>query len=228
MKNLFFKIKMAVTICLLSILSIACNRGADTTEDSAASEDGMMDTTSETTMMDTSSMDNTMMAGMHQHMQEMQHMKMTGDPDYDFAQMMTMHHQGAIRMSENELANGTDARLKEIANRTITSSKADIQKLQNYTSTNKAAAGDTAATMRMMKPMHAMMEQMHGKDMMGNMSTDQHFAQMMVHHHNSGIEMAREYLKQGKNQQLKTLAQKIIDEQQKEVKEMQAWQQQNK
>lgn len=78
----------------------------------------------------------------------------------------------------------------------------------------------------MMAHMHQNMEEMQGmrSQMMGD--PDYYFAQMMIHHHEMGNEMAREFLKHGKTQEMKQLAQKTIDEQTKEIKELQAWQSQ--
>lgn len=169
-----------------------------------------------------------MMGHMHKNMQEMRGMRMnmTGDPDYDFAQIMIRHHQGGIRMAEEEVASGTDSQLKEIANRIITSNKADIQKLQDFQKTHKTVKADTAITMQMMMPMNKMMAEMHQRDMSG-MSMDQHFAQMMIHHHQMGNEVARQFQKQAKTPQMKEMAQKIIDQQSKEIQELEAWQKQN-
>lgn len=203
----------------------ACNqdRSKTTTETETSGEA----TGTEMMASDTMGQMGGMMAHMHKHMTEMQGMKMTGDPDHDFAQMMTMHHQGSISMAEEEIASGTDSKLKEIANKIISSSKADIQKLQDFRKTHTPAAGDTAKTMQMRKPMQAMMDQMHQQDMSG-MTTDQRFAQMMIHHHQSGIGMSREFLQQARSADMKQVAQKIIAEQPKEIKELEAWQQANK
>jgi len=177
---------------------------------------------------DATRVDKSMMQDMQGHMQQMRGMRiqMTGDPDYDFALLMTRHHEGGIRMAEKEAADGTDSKLKEIANRTISSNKADIQKMQDFLKAHKATKGDTATSMGMLRPMHKMMDQMHQRDMSG-MNTDQLFAQMMIHHHEMGNELARSFQKQGKTQQMKQLAQKIIAQQTKEIKDLQAWQQQN-
>ncbi|WP_299700567.1 DUF305 domain-containing protein [uncultured Pontibacter sp.] len=176
-----------------------------------------------------------MMGHMQQHRQDMQEMrpKMTGDPDYDFALMMTRHHQGGIRMSEQEIANGTDSQLKDIANRTITRNREDIQQLENFTKSHTPATGDTASTMRMMQPMRKMMGGM-GQGRMGmgmDMDTtnmDRFYASMMIRHHQMGNEMSREFLKQGKTPEMKQMAQEIVNEQEKEIKELEAWQSKNK
>ena len=131
-------------------------------------------------------------------------------------------------MAEEELVNGTDSQLKEMAQKSISSQKADIEKLQRFLGKHQPATGDTATTLRMMQPMKAMMADMHQQGMDQDMNTDQGFARMMIHHHQSGLAMAGEFLKQGKTQEMKAMAQKIIDQQQKEIRQLEAWQQQHK
>ncbi|MDX2244008.1 MAG: DUF305 domain-containing protein [Leptolyngbyaceae cyanobacterium bins.302] len=55
---------------------------------------------------------------------------------------------------------------------------------------------------------------------------DKSFIEMMVPHHQSANEMAEIALKRAKNPQVKRLAQSIIDDQTKEIKQMQTWYQQ--
>jgi uncharacterized protein (DUF305 family) len=54
----------------------------------------------------TDSMDHDMMRHLDNGMSNMKSMKMTGDFDLDFANMMIVHHQAAIDMSEIEIAKG--------------------------------------------------------------------------------------------------------------------------
>ncbi|MFD2247729.1 DUF305 domain-containing protein [Pontibacter ruber] len=230
MKNLNLKKGLAFFSCLMALSFMACNQGAKEEETTTATEETTTTDTTAATGMDTTSAGGGMMAHMHKNMEEMRGMRtqMTGDPDYDFAQMMIHHHQGAIRMAEDEIANGTDSKMKQMAQKTKETNQADIKKLQDFTSKHKPTKGDTATTNRMMQPMGKMMDDMHKN--MGNMSsmtTDQNFAQMMIHHHEMGNEMARTFLKQAKTPEMKQMAQKTIDEQTKEIKELKAWQQQN-
>jgi uncharacterized protein (DUF305 family) len=51
---------------------------------------------------------------------------------------------------------------------------------------------------------------------------------MMIGHHQSAVSMAKDELSHGKNIQLKQMAQKIIQEQEKEIKEFQSWLDKNK
>ncbi|GAA4310289.1 hypothetical protein GCM10023183_28060 [Nibribacter koreensis] len=206
---------------------VACGGQDTSTNDTTTATTEETTNTDAETAVDTDMAKGDMMGIMHQNMEEMQNIRtqMTGDPDYDFAQMMTHHHKGAVRMADEELANGTDMKMKEMAQKTKETNQADIQKLQDFMSKHKPATGDTATTMKMVRPMMSMMGQMHQQDMSG-MNTDQNFAQMMVHHHQMGNEMSKEFLKMAKTEEMKQMAQKTIDQQTKEIKELKAWQQQ--
>ena len=80
-----------------------------------------------------------------------------------------------------------------------------------------------------MAGMSAEMHQMMMRDMkqMGSMKmsgdTDQDFAMMMRHHHQSGIKMAEMELKNGKDPDMKRMAQQIIDSQKKDIEEFDRW-----
>jgi uncharacterized protein (DUF305 family) len=68
---------------------------------------------------------------MHQAMMSgMNDMKMTGDTDKDFAQMMIHHHKQAIEMSKAQLEHGRNAELKARAQKIIDDSQKDIAALQ--------------------------------------------------------------------------------------------------
>ena len=67
------------------------------------------------------------------------------------------------------------------------------------------------------------MKEMHSMKMTGDVDRD--FAMMMKHHHQSGIDMARVQLREGKDPELKKQAQKIVDAQTKEIAELDRWMQ---
>ena len=74
--------------------------------------------------MDMKGMD---MKAMMEHCQEqMSSMKMSGNPDVDFAKMMRMHHQGAIDMANAEMRDGKDAQMRKIATDTIATQKKEL------------------------------------------------------------------------------------------------------
>lgn len=59
-------------------------------------------------------------------------MPMSGNVDRDFATMMKMHHEGAIRMSQNELQKGKDPQLREMAKKIIEAQKREIAQLDQW------------------------------------------------------------------------------------------------
>lgn len=60
-------------------------------------------------------------------------MKMTGNVDRDFAQMMIMHHQQALKMADVEIAKGGKPELKALAQKMKTAQQDEIKKLQRFT-----------------------------------------------------------------------------------------------
>jgi uncharacterized protein (DUF305 family) len=216
----------AVVACMAALTFSACNQrtekeattaGAETSAE-ATGEFGGRATATESMK--------SMLPLMQENMQKMRGIKMTGDPDYDFAQMMKMHHQGAIRMSEEEIGNGQDSTLKRMANKIISANNSQITRLQTFLDSNKPTRGDTSATMKMMQPMRKMMAAAPRQST--GSSTDENYARMMVQHHQSGIGMAEELLKQGKSREMKNLAQQLVDEQKKDIKELERWLSENR
>lgn len=59
-------------------------------------------------------------------------------------------------------------------------------------------------------------------------NSDRDFATMMIPHHQGAIDMARVQLQHGKDPELLRMAQKIIDDQEREIAEFRAWQQKNR
>lgn len=71
-----------------------------------------------------------------------------------------------------------------------------------------------------------MMQEMPQMQMTGN--TDRDFAMMMKHHHEQGVKMAEIEAKNGKSPELKAMANKIIQDQKKEIKKLDDWLSKNK
>ena len=90
------------------------------------------------------------------------------------------------------------------------------------------AAG--AAPMAMRSPadqalaasMTTMQSQMAAAPMTGD--PDRDFIGMMIPHHASAVDMARTELRYGRSPELRRMARSIIDDQQREIGEMKAWQ----
>ena len=172
---------------------------------------------------------NEMMQSMHSTMENMDAMKMSGNFDIDFANMMVMHHQAAIDMSEVEIAKGNDSRIKTMAQNIITAQKLEIVQLQQFVKNyrmpeTKMEKGEMQHDMR--TTMKAMMDNMMNMKMSGN--TDKDFVMMMIPHHESAVSMAEAEIANGKDAALKKMAQKMINDQSREIKEFKAWLADNK
>lgn len=65
---------------------------------------------------------------------QMQNMKMTGDADRDFAMMMKIHHEGAVKMARIELQHGKDPKMRAMAKDIIAAQKKEITEFNQWLS----------------------------------------------------------------------------------------------
>ena len=168
--------------------------------------------------------DNIMMQSMSSMMDKMHHMKMTGDPDRDFAEMMIIHHEGAIDMAKAELAAGKDTGIRAMAAAIVTAQEAEVAKMRHIASSlppGPQTAKTEMADDLLMKSMSGMMDATHTTPMTGDVDKD--FVLMMTPHHEGAVAMAKVQLQQGKNAELKRMAQQMIDDQNREIAQFRKW-----
>jgi uncharacterized protein (DUF305 family) len=65
-------------------------------------------------------------------LQEMQRMRLCGDVDRDFAQMMKHHHEQGVKMAEIEAAEGKSPEMKAMAQKIIKGQRDDIRQLETW------------------------------------------------------------------------------------------------
>jgi uncharacterized protein (DUF305 family) len=63
---------------------------------------------------------------------QMASMKMTGDPDIDFAAMMRIHHQGGVEMAKAQLRDGRNPQMRKLAQDIISSQNAEIATFEKF------------------------------------------------------------------------------------------------
>jgi len=169
-------------------------------------------------------MDHPSMHSMIGTMAKMDTLKMTGDYDLDFVNMMIIHHQAAIAMSEVEVINGIDAKIKTMAQNIITAQRAEINQMEQFAKNYKMPKTKSDMSemhnefSEMMREMRDSMKNMH---MSGNVDKD--FVMMMIPHHETAVTMAEAELKHGNQSQVKKMAKKMIIDQTKEITEFKAW-----
>jgi len=150
----------------------------------------------------------------------MSNMKMSGDFDMDYANMMIEHHQGAIDMSNIQLSKGADEKMKAKAQAIITKQSGDIAKLKKFVQTYKPSGMKHGEGE--IEKMHAEMKTaMKAMPMSGNIDKD--YAVMMISHHEGGMKMSKAQVKNGMSASLKDMAKKGISHETKEIAELKTW-----
>lgn len=163
------------------------------------------------------------MASMKKMMDKMHQTEKTYNADYDLAASMKEHHQGAIDMSSAEISSGTDSQLKEMAQKMSEKQQKEIAELEGIMSQSKAGAknyddSDQGLGKAMMDNMKEMMQMPEYSGML-----DKDFATMMVKHHKDGIKMGETILQYSKNAQFKSMTQKMIADQKKDIADLENW-----
>jgi uncharacterized protein (DUF305 family) len=166
-------------------------------------------------------------------MSQMHHSGMQSSPnaasqpyDLQFIDTMTHHHQGAIEMAEMALKKSQNPELKTFAQKIIDDQKKEISQMKDWR--EKWYAGKPAAMNMEMPGMGDSMKMMMGEGLkkmeaMSGKDFDVHFLDMMTPHHAGAVTMAQEALQRAEHPEIKTLANQIIREQEKEIKQMADW-----
>lgn len=141
----------------------------------------------------------------------------------DFATMMIAHHVGAVEMSELLLKKGKDPILKSFAEEVIATQNTEIEQMKNFQNTREISTDYEKFQQALNQSMAAMMD----KNIKVHDDIDKDYAQQMIPHHKSAVEMAEVYLKFGKQPELLKLSKGIVNEQNKEIAELEMWLQKN-
>ncbi len=157
----------------------------------------------------------------------MKNIKMTGDFDIDFAKTMILHHQMAVDMSQDVLANGDDLQIRKIAKGIVAVQETEIAEMQLFTQSNEVSKTNlqVAESEKLNTEMRAMMEKMKSMQMSNNFDKD--YVAMMIPHHESAIEMANKQIEFGTNDGLKALSKNIVKNQNLEIESFKMWQSKN-
>ena len=147
--------------------------------------------------------------------------------DLQFIDTMSMHHQHGIDMAKLAVSKATNTQLRELARKMASSQQKDITQMRTWR--NKwYSKMPKAMNMQMPGMSHSSHEEMM-KQMSEHMDKlknatgrdfDMAFIDTMIPHHQQAIEMSRDAVQKAQHAELKALAQKTIDEQQKEIEEL--------
>jgi uncharacterized protein (DUF305 family) len=144
--------------------------------------------------------------------------------DLQFIDQMTMHHQGALMSTAAMIADSDRPELQQLAAAIEVSQTAQIDQMQTWRTEWYGDAAATAGGMDIARTEQMMSgEAMFGMgDMMGGRGEDM-YLQMMIVHHQLGVDMAEEAITRSERPQIRVLAQKIADEQSAQIALMQGY-----
>jgi uncharacterized protein (DUF305 family) len=160
---------------------------------------------------------------------------MMGQFDLMFIDMMTPHHASAVAMAQVALSRAEHPEIRTLAEDIIASQSAEIEQMRSW---RDDWYPDAPAMPRMdMDQMMAILGQMMGEMPGGMMDMEQEIANLcattedfdlafieaMVPHHQSAIMMAQGATLRAEHPELRALAQKMVDDQQQEIDQMQTW-----
>ncbi|WP_201607933.1 DUF305 domain-containing protein [Psychrobacter immobilis] len=147
------------------------------------------------------------------------------DPDTAFAKGMLGHHRGAVEMAKIELKYGTDEAMRQLAQDVITAQQAEIDVLNKWLASHPDVAKPKPNTVAMQQAYAKSMENMHGEMTLGvaDPVPDMAFARGMLPHHIAAVDMAKVQLEYGTDEEMRQLAQDVIDTQQTEIDIMKNW-----
>ena len=181
--------------------------------DTAADETQMTDMLKDYTKSMTD-MHNEMMVGMAYN-----------DPDTAFAKGMLGHHRGAVNMAKIELKYGTNQEMRQLAQDIIDSQQLEIDILNKWLASHPDAPKPKPNTEAMQQAYARSMDVLSGDMVLGiaDPDPDMAFARGMLPHHRGAVDMAMVQLQYGTDEEMRKLAQDIIDAQQPEIEVMQDW-----
>ena len=154
--------------------------------------------------------------------------------DVQFVDMMVPHHQGAVAMAQIAHQRGEHAEIKQLADAIIRAQEDEIAQMKGW---RQAWTGSQETPPMDRMPMVPGMGG-HGGSHSGstmNMAEDvdklrrapdpfdHAFIDAMIPHHQSAIEAARAAEQQAQREEIKSLAQNIVADQQREIAQMEQW-----
>jgi uncharacterized protein (DUF305 family) len=157
---------------------------------------------------------------MHTAMQQM-----TCEPDVDFARMQIMHHQMGVDMAEVALKYEHHKEAIRLTEKSRDANLKSIKRLEDalakhenniYLTGEQCATFKSAMMMEMMNMQEGMEAALHQRD---RNDVDVDFSELIIEHHKGAIAMSQLELEYGHDHKIRKEADKLIDEQAKEIEE---------
>ena len=138
----------------------------------------------------------------------------TGDPDFDYSFQAKLQAQGLQDFLKQEIANGKDPALQQMAKQLLETTTSDIAMIDATMRQLKPTRPNQLFTQQQSQNIEAMnlkMQKTNGNDSMGT-DYDANFATLLMDQRQDSIDMATTYLQYGKNDTLRAYAQQLVDQ----------------
>lgn len=145
------------------------------------------------------------------------------DADTMFAQMMIVHHEGAIEMADLAIEQAESEEVRSLAEGISAAQGPEIEKMTSWLET----WGEETSPMGGMDHGGMDMDGMSQEEAMAELADlsgadfDRRFLELMIAHHEGAVEMAQAELQDGQDPQALALAEQIVADQEAEIDEMQ-------
>lgn len=144
--------------------------------------------------------------------------------DLQFIDAMVAHHQAAIDMSRPADTNAMRPELRDFARKVVEDQSREIELMKGWRRQWYPGKPQVPTIMVMpgMRTSMKGMESGHMKALKGA-EYDRMYVDMMIPHHEGAVALAREALAKSQRPEIRELAQRIIDAQQREIEMMNRW-----
>lgn len=158
---------------------------------------------------------------MHTMMGAMGSVESSGSADVNFLMGMIPHHESAVEMAESYLKYGAENEsMKSLAENIIKTQNEEITQMNNMVKSINTENANTDNEKAYINEYMNMMQHGHSHNNANYENIDMAFAEGMMKHHQMAIDMAEIIIKYGEDEQVKRLAENIIETQKKEIEEM--------
>lgn len=155
----------------------------------------------------------------HHSMMQKDTVKLHGDPDYDFATIMKIHHWHGIAIANEEVKYGADTAMRSLARKIKENQEKELKELEEFLNKNSPTINDGAFLTELKANVQKAKDEMNqNSPTSGNFDRD--FASLIALHHKHGLDVAKVEVKFGKKAEMKKLAQQMIKQRTKEIKQL--------
>ncbi len=136
-----------------------------------------------------------------------------------YLKQMIHHHQSGVEMAELATSNTKRAELNKMGREIITAQKSEIDQMTGWLKKD----GGSVGSMEQMPGMEKMMKEMAELKKAKDDDFDKMFLSMMIEHHKGAVAMSKLVADHADRAEIKQLAEKIIQDQTKEIQQMKDW-----